>query len=89
MMQNSTVLDLRKPSVTTGTEPQLYPIITWSVGVPVNIKKYSDANHTTLIHDITITWANGVPTVVSDHNVVTGVTKTTNIPWLNGLPFPL
>lgn len=79
------VLDLRGP---LDPFPILYPRITWSAGVPVNIKKYKDSARTILAYDTTITWAGGVPITVAEYNVIAGTTKTTNIPWVNGLPFP-
>lgn len=73
----------------TGTQYNvkvLYSEITWSGGVPVGVKKWTDSSKTTQVYDITITWLGGVPTQVLTNNLDDGIITTTTITWLDGVP---
>jgi len=87
-MFSNNIIDLRKPLSPSiaGEAPHYYKQITWSNGVPVNIKKYLNEAHTVLAHDVTITWSGGVPIIVSDLDVISNITTAKTITWENGVP---
>lgn len=76
----------------TGTQYNvkvLYSEITWSGGIPVGVKKWTDSSKTTQVYDITITWVGGVPVQVLTNNLDDGIITTMTIVWSNGVPISI
>lgn len=63
--------------------------IEWENGVPVNVKKYVSSDKAMMLYNVDITWADGVPVMITSSNLDEGITTSKTITWQNGLPISI